>query len=125
MVDEDLAESTIAELQSAMADGTLDSQRLTAACLRRIELIDRSGPMLNSVIEVNPDGRAIAAELDRDRELAVRFRQALDLLPPYPTAPDAAGQPIVVDWTGCKFREIGEHNITVPAVPPASMKSPT
>lgn len=67
MVDEDLAESTIAELQSAMADGTLDSQRLTAACLRRIELIDRSGPMLNSVIEVNPDGRAIAAELDRER----------------------------------------------------------
>ena len=46
-----------------------------------------------------------------------RFRQALDLLPPYPTAPDAAGQPIVVDWIGCKFREIGEHNITVPAVP--------
>jgi amidase len=67
VVDEDLAESTIAELQSAMADGTLDSQRLTAACLRRIELIDRSGPMLNSVIEVNPDGRAIAAELDRER----------------------------------------------------------
>ena len=49
--------------------------------------------------------------------LSARFRKALDLLPPYPTAPDAAGQPIVVDWTGCKFREIGEHNITVPAVP--------
>jgi hypothetical protein len=60
---------------------------------------------------------AAAAELGRDRELTARFRKALDLLPPYPTAPDAAGQPIVVDWTGCKFRQIGEHNITVPAVP--------
>lgn len=58
-----------------------------------------------------------ATELGRDQELTNRFRQALALLPEYPTAPDAAGKPIVVDWTGCKFREIGEHNITVPAVP--------
>lgn len=58
-----------------------------------------------------------AGELDRDRDLVDRFRKAIDLLPPYPTAPDAGGRPIVVDWTGCKFREIREHNITVPAVP--------
>ncbi len=58
-----------------------------------------------------------AGELGRDEKLAERFRQALALLPPYPTAPDEAGQPVVVDWTGCKFRQIKEHNITVPAVP--------
>ena len=58
-----------------------------------------------------------AGELGRDRETSARFRRALDLLPPYPTAPDEAGKPIVVDWTGCKFREIKKHNITVPAVP--------
>jgi hypothetical protein len=58
-----------------------------------------------------------ASELGRDRELSARFRKALDLLPSYPTAPDAAGQPVVVDWTDCKFRQIGEHNITVPVVP--------
>jgi hypothetical protein len=58
-----------------------------------------------------------AGELGRDEELAERFRHALALLPPYPTAPDEAGQPVVVDWTGCKFREIKQHNITVPAVP--------
>ena len=46
-----------------------------------------------------------------------RFRKALDLLPGYPTAPDASGRPVVVDWTGCKFNEIPMHNITVPAVP--------
>lgn len=68
MVDEDLPESTIADLQAAMAAGALDSQRLTAACLRRIGEIDRGGPMLNSVIEVNPEAEAIAAELDRERE---------------------------------------------------------
>ncbi len=58
-----------------------------------------------------------AGELGRDADLAKRFRQALDLLPDYPTAPDAAGAPVVVDWTGCKANSIGEHNITVPAVP--------
>ncbi len=35
--------------------------------LERIEDIDRSGPSLNSVIEVNPDALAIADELDQER----------------------------------------------------------
>lgn len=60
---------------------------------------------------------AAAGELGRDGTLAARFRKALDLLPPYPTAPDETGQPVVVDWAGCKFREVKRHNITVPAVP--------
>jgi hypothetical protein len=60
---------------------------------------------------------AAAGELGRDAELAERFRKAIDLLPPYPAAPDESGRPVVVDWTGCKFRQIREHNITVPAVP--------
>jgi len=58
-----------------------------------------------------------ASELGRDEDMSARFRKALDLLPPYPTAPDESGKPVVVDWTGCKFREIPMHNITVPAVP--------
>lgn len=60
---------------------------------------------------------AAAGELGRDDELAARFRKALDLLPPYPTAADETGKPVVVDWTGCQFREIKSHNITVPVVP--------
>jgi hypothetical protein len=60
---------------------------------------------------------AAAGELGRDSETSVRFRKVLDLLPPYPTAPDEGGQPVIVDWTGCKFREIKTHNITVPVVP--------
>lgn len=62
-------------------------------------------------------GIAAAGELGRDADLVARFRKALDSLPDYPTAPDANGKPVVVDWTGCKFREIGEHNIVVPAIP--------
>jgi alpha-L-fucosidase 2 len=58
-----------------------------------------------------------AGELERDKELVGRFRKALDLLPPYPTAPDRSGQPVLVDWIGCEFGEIKVHNITVPAVP--------
>jgi hypothetical protein len=64
-------------------------------------------------------GAAVAAagELGCDRELSARFRRAIDLLPAYPTAADDSGRPVVVDWTGCKFGEIRQHNITVPAVP--------
>ena len=35
--------------------------------LERIEAIDRSGPSLNSVIEINPDALAIADQLDQER----------------------------------------------------------
>lgn len=66
--------------------------------------------MLNAAISA-------AGELGCDADLAARFGKALALLPAYPTAADEAGQPVVVDWTGCKYREIRQHNITVPAVP--------
>ncbi len=35
----------------------------------------------------------------------------------YPMALDGDGKPVVVDWAGCKYKEVGEHNITVPASP--------
>jgi amidase len=60
-------EATIAELQAAMAAGSLTSRELTRAYLRRIRQIDLSGIRLNSVIEVNPDALDIAAERDGER----------------------------------------------------------
>jgi amidase len=60
-------EATIAELQAAMAAGSLTSRQLTRAYLRRIRQLDLSGIQLNSVIEVNPDALEIAAELDGER----------------------------------------------------------
>jgi hypothetical protein len=58
-----------------------------------------------------------AEELGGNEDQTKRFRAALEMLPDYPTAPDAQGRPVVVDWAGCGFGEIKEHNITVPAVP--------
>lgn len=63
----DLVEVSIAELSRRMAAGELTSLALVRGYLERIEVIDRSGPRLRSVIEVNPDAEAIAAELDRER----------------------------------------------------------
>lgn len=73
-------EATIAQLQANMTAGRLTARRLAAAYLERIESIDRRGPRLRSVIEVNPDALAIAAELDRERK-AGRTRGPLHGIP--------------------------------------------
>src|SRR5580658_366987 len=58
----DLEEITIEEA------GRLSSRSLVEACLARIDAIDRHGPAINAVIEINPDALKIAAELDRERK---------------------------------------------------------
>ena len=50
-----------------MQHGRLTSVRLTEACLQRVATYDRSGPRLNSVLEVNPQAGEIAEALDRER----------------------------------------------------------
>lgn len=62
-----LEELTIAEMQSRMAAGELTAVELTGGYLARMEAIDRSGPTLNAVIELNPDALDIAARLDEER----------------------------------------------------------
>ncbi len=64
----ELEEATIAALGGAMASGRRTSQELVHLYLRRIEEIDRSGPALHAVIELNPDALAIAEEMDRERK---------------------------------------------------------
>ncbi|HUF80994.1 MAG TPA: amidase family protein, partial [Burkholderiales bacterium] len=61
----DYTEATIAELHAQMRAGTLTSEALTRWYLQRIEAIDRAGPALNAIIEVNPDALRIARSLDR------------------------------------------------------------
>ena len=63
----EIEEATVAGLQELMAAGKATSEGLVARYLERIEAVDRKGPALNSVIEVNPDALAIARELDRER----------------------------------------------------------
>jgi len=62
-----LEEASIAGLQAAMTAGGLNSQILVGLYLDRIAALDEAGPAVNSVLEVNPDARKIAKQLDRER----------------------------------------------------------
>jgi len=61
------AEADISDLQSRMASGELDSVTLARAYLDRIARLDRAGPRLRAVIELNPDALREAAQLDTER----------------------------------------------------------
>jgi amidase len=63
-----LEEATIVQMQAAMTRGGLTSLGLVNMYLERIQAIDESGPTVNSVLEVNPDARRIARQLDRERK---------------------------------------------------------
>lgn len=63
----ELDEVTVDELQRAMTSGERSARSITELYLQRIEAIDRQGPELRSVIEVNPDALRIAEELDAER----------------------------------------------------------
>jgi len=65
--DFNLVEATIADLQQAMTSGTTNAKKLTELYLARIKAIDKSGPNLNAVIELNPDALSIAESLDEER----------------------------------------------------------
>lgn len=65
--EEQMEEATILELSSKMASGELTALSLTEYYLGRIETVDRSGPSINAVIELNPDALSIAATRDKER----------------------------------------------------------
>jgi amidase len=64
----DLEEATIAELQQRMERGQDSARSLVEKYLARIEQLDRNGPTLRSVIEVNPEAASIADLLDAERK---------------------------------------------------------
>src|SRR5665647_1621996 len=63
---ENLDELTIPELQEKVKAGLLTYVGLTQIYLKRIQEIDKSGPGLNTVIELNPDALAIAESMDKE-----------------------------------------------------------
>lgn len=63
-----LNEETIQSLQKKMENGIYSAVKLTEMYLKRIDEIDKNGPKLNSVIEVNPDAVNIARQLDDERK---------------------------------------------------------
>src|SRR5687768_9955760 len=64
----ELDELTITELQRGMQSGKYTSRALVEKYTDRINEIDKRGPALKSVIELNPDAEAIAVALDRERK---------------------------------------------------------
>ncbi len=64
----ELEETTVAKLQREMQSGRLTARSITEKYLTRIDKADKHGAAVNSVIELNPDALAIAAELDRERQ---------------------------------------------------------
>jgi amidase len=64
----DLEEATLADLQAGMASGRMTARSITQQYLARIEEIDRKGPTLRHVIEINPDALSIADALDGERK---------------------------------------------------------
>jgi amidase len=75
-----LFEKGVAELQAMMARGELTSRALTERYLQRIAAMDKQGPAINAVIELNPDAAAIADALDAERR-AGRVRGPLHGIP--------------------------------------------
>ncbi|MGB4771988.1 MAG: amidase [Chitinophagaceae bacterium] len=78
--DFELNEVTVDALQEQMRLGKMTSKQLTQKYLDRIKAVDKSGPMLNAVIEVNPDALAIAAQMDAERK-AGKLRGPLHGIP--------------------------------------------
>lgn len=75
-----LNEETIQGLQKKMADGVYTAEQLTELYLKRIDEIDKNGPRLTAVIELNPDAVAIARQMDGERK-AGRVRGPMHGIP--------------------------------------------
>ena len=73
-------EATVTGLQRQMAAGTLSSHALVQAYLDRIAAIDKAGPALHAVIELNPDALKDAGRLDAERK-AGKLRGPLHGIP--------------------------------------------
>src|SRR5688572_16516026 len=66
--DFELDEATVSSLQSAMASGERSARSITSLYLDRIRQLDRSGPELQAILEVNPQALEIAESLDKERK---------------------------------------------------------
>src|ERR1700731_4263442 len=64
----ELDEVTISDLQDGMKSGKFTARSLVDRYSQRIDDIDKHGPTINSVLELNPDALSIADALDRERK---------------------------------------------------------
>ena len=78
--DFELNEISVTELQEKMSKGIYSSEQITKMYLQKIEAVDKNGPRLNSVIELNPDAIDIAKAMDKERKEG-KIRSALHGIP--------------------------------------------
>jgi amidase len=75
-----LPEWTVSDLQERMESGELTARRLAELYTERIDEVDKNGPYINSVIELNPDALEMADALDAERK-AGKIRGSLHGIP--------------------------------------------
>lgn len=59
-------EQGIVQIEQGYQDGRFTVKEVVQAYLDRIAMLDKAGPVLNSIISINPDAIQIAEELDRE-----------------------------------------------------------
>lgn len=64
----ELEELSLSDLGAGLTRGRWTSRRLLELYHARIDAIDRNGPRLGAVIELNPDAAALADQLDSERK---------------------------------------------------------
>src|ERR1035438_3965517 len=75
----ELDEITVVELQAGMKSGKFTARSLVEKYQERIAAVDKRGPSVNSVIELNPDALSIADELDQERKAKRSEEQTAEL----------------------------------------------
>lgn len=116
-----LEEMTITRMQQDYKDGKYTVTEVVSAYLDRIIKIDKNGPGLNSIIEINPDALQIAAELDKEI-VAGKIRGPMHGIPvvlkdnidTHDKMPNTAGATVLCNsfpknesWVAKKLRESG------------------
>ena len=114
-------EITIEQIQSAYQNGDYTITELVQTYLDRIEEIDKNGPALNSVLQLNPDAIQIAKELDKELKagkirgpmhgIPVLLKDNIDTHDKMNTTAGANvlanSKPLQDSWVAAKLRESG------------------
>ena len=72
-----LDEATIDQLQDYMNSGKFSSEAIVQLYLNRIAEIDKKGPSLHAVIEINPDAIRLAKKSDEERKAVIEYLKTL------------------------------------------------
>src|SRR5579872_3937387 len=62
----ELEEANVTDLQARLKSGELTARSITEKYLARIDEIDKRGPAINAIIELNPDALPMADALDKE-----------------------------------------------------------